>query len=181
MTFEVRRMSRRHSSGTKDYHLVAITNSEDPRCLFIQRWAKAGQWGQGPKITRCENNPELDRAWADIAKKKFRPGEYDEGLSGQGRKTYKTVEELKTALGTYWHALGEHAEWMIPGCGMADKKPAESKEWDEKEGRWSTDEKRSRERIAKRELEERIAAEQKQLQELESKERAEENPQWGSW
>src|SRR6185312_14676913 len=43
--FKIRTLLRKHTGGTKEYHLVSIVR-KDGRSLVINRWGKTGAWGQ---------------------------------------------------------------------------------------------------------------------------------------
>jgi hypothetical protein len=168
MSFTVRRDSRRHRGGTKDYHLVAILNEDNGRCLLIQRWAKAGQWGTGIKVTPCATGRDLDREWDKVAKVKFRAGEYEGRLPTKG-SDHDDLDSLKKNLGQYWPRLGAHAEWLVPGCGMEGKKVEEPAEWDDREKRYVKPRATNPDDFENVEPEPDI------------EEFVKDNPQWGSW
>jgi hypothetical protein len=169
MSFRVERKSMRHSGGTKDYHLVSVTNVDNARHLLIRRWAKAGQWGNGIKIEPCSGIGTLTRAWAEAAKEKFKAGEYDRNIA-ENRKDYETVDELQKALGQYWPKLGEHAEWLIPGVDMGGKRAEVAAEWSESERRYTRPGATRAEDFEVPKAPEPSIEEQVKV-----------NPQWGSW
>ena len=169
MVFGVKRESRRHSSGTKDYHLLWISNSDTSRFLLVTRWAKAGQWGNGIKTLQFTSMKETQDEWDRTKRSKFKRGEYDTPLSSSNRAP-NTVDELRKELGVqYWTKLGDHLEWLIPGVGMAGVTPEEPATWSDKDKRF----------VKPR------ATNSNDFVNVESPEEVEdllkENPQWGSW
>lgn len=82
---QIRKVSMKHQSGTKEYHLVLIATGAVQICF--QRWGKAGSWGQlaivtenagvefGKKIREKQGrgyNTTLDRTDSAISEEEFR-------------------------------------------------------------------------------------------------------------
>lgn len=170
----VKKSGRAPSAGRagsgKDYHLILITTA-DGRALYINRWAKKGQWGTG---WLCDYYQVAADA-RDEFRRKHREKierEYREILV---EKEIKVLDEasLRKELGHQYVAAIGKERWaqLLPGAdtsGMKDGQVDAEFELDAK-GKWVRKE-RARKLVAEvpeppQPIEDRIAT----------------NPNWGTW
>ncbi|MCK1543286.1 hypothetical protein IVB12_15325 [Bradyrhizobium sp. 179] len=155
------------TSGGKDYHLIMIKTA-DGRALYINRWAKAHQWGNG---WICEYYPDyLDakREWDKKHREKIER-EYRDVFIDKDHIVYDEAE-LRKALGPQLIRAIGGPKWaqLIPTADVSGMKDGQHEaEWDERAGRYKE---RPRKLLADvpepvEAIEDRIAA----------------NPQWGTW
>ncbi len=166
MTIMKRSGRAQSSSGGKDYHLVLIENA-DLKAIFIQRWGKARQWGNGWKLEEHPNANAARSAWTAKVKQKFN-GEYTEEITSK-TKIVNDLAELRKELGLQYVAkIGKALQFLIPGLDVSDlKEPEIDTEWiEQKDGT-----------VRKRERDRKLV----ELPPEPVEDRAQSNTQWGIW
>lgn len=155
------------SSGGKDYHLILIVTA-DGRALYINRWGKAHQWGNG---WLCEYYPSAFNALAAYEKKHREKleREYREHFI-DSEKVANNEAELRKILGPqYVKAIGA-PNWaqLVPGADVTGMKDGQHvAEWDEAAQRYKGRPRKLVEEVPEppAPVEERVAS----------------NPNWGIW
>jgi hypothetical protein len=152
---------------TKDYHLILITTA-DGRALYINRWAKKSQWGNG---WFCEHYADAEEARTAYNKKHREKlqGEYSTHFIDSTKDVFDEAQ-LRKALGPQLiNAIGG-PKWaeLLPGVDTSGMKDGQHEaQWDEGAGRYSE---RARKLVAEvpeppEPIEDRVA----------------ENSNWGIW
>lgn len=135
----IRKVSMRHRSGTKEYHLLLVKNSANGRGILVNRWGKAGAWGQ----MKTEKNTEANSANSFTSKVNEKEAR-GYNIYADKIEEAANVEEAKSIIGmTYWPQLGAaNLEHVFPGVdtyGVREAKPAAWKET--QDGKWERDDK----------------------------------------
>jgi hypothetical protein len=116
-------------SGGKDFHLILITTA-DGRALYINRWGKKGQWGNGWSCSHYDDADEARTAF----NKKFRDklqGEYTSHFVDKTKDVFDEVQ-LRKELGLQTVAAIGGPKWaqLIPGADTSGMKDGQQElEW----------------------------------------------------
>ncbi len=128
MSFTITKLTLEHRSGTKEYHLLLIENSLAQKSVLVNRWGKAGAWGQ----MKTERGTAYDMAQSYRTKLNEKEGRGYRVVSSKPF-TASSVEEAKTMIGiNYWAQIGaDNLQHVFPGVdttGVRESKPAVWKE-----------------------------------------------------
>lgn len=127
-TFTINKVSMRHRGGSKEYHLLAVTNHDTGKGVIVNRWGKVGSWGQMKterKTATRVNNMLFDK----IREKEAR------GYISTSTNNYecKSVEEARSTLGVqYWAQMGAlNLDHVFPGIDTTGVREAKPTVWKE--------------------------------------------------
>lgn len=139
MTISIRKVSLRHRSGTKEYHLLLIQNGHTGTGVLVNRWGKAGAWGQ-MKTEKGSTNDCAKNYSAKLHEKESR----GYNIYSDKHENFSDAESAKGFIGvTYWPQIGpDNLLHVFPGIdvsGVREVKPANWKET--KDGKWERDDK----------------------------------------
>lgn len=121
----VTRRSLRHRSGSKEYHLLLITNAETKHSLIALRWGKTGAWGQMQVISG--SSYDMIKVLNSKTHEKEKGG-YNQIVNNVSNA--ETVDEVKKlATVAYWAKLGgDNIRKVMPEAditGIQEQTPAE--------------------------------------------------------
>lgn len=109
------------TSGGKDFHLILITTN-DGRALYINRWGKARQWGNGWKCEHYVSASDAREAYRKKRREKLE-GDYRDHIVDKS-VIANDEAELRKCLGAQLVAAIGAEKWaqLLPGADTSGLK-----------------------------------------------------------